>query len=122
MNAIQSNPLCDSGLRNGNAKIHSQLSLLQSLNQFKFHLKLICLFIINTDMGLSWCPGLERLLASAALLRTAPGPGTDYQRPSDHQNRRYLHSSASARPTRLFEHQTVLAAAVGVVCRSPALL
>ena len=101
INAIQSNPLCDSGVGNGNAKIHSQLSLLQSLNQFKFHLKLICLFIINTDMGLSWCPGLGRL---QALLRTAPGPGTDYQRPSDHQNRRYLHSSASARPTRLFQH------------------
>ena len=35
----------------------------------------------------------------------APGPGTDYQRPSDHQNCRYLHSSASSRPTRLFEHR-----------------
>jgi len=54
--------------------------------------------------GPSWCPGLGRLLASAALLRLAPGPGTDYQRPSDHQNCRSLHSCASSRPTRLFEH------------------
>jgi len=30
--------------------------------------------------------GLRRLLASAALLRMAAGLGTDYQRPSDHQN------------------------------------
>ena len=37
--------------------------------------------------GPSWCPGLGRLLASyCLLLRTAPGPGTDFQRPSDHQN------------------------------------
>ena len=36
--------------------------------------------------GLSWCPGLGRLLATAALLRMAPGPGTDYPRLSDHQN------------------------------------
>ena len=28
--------------------------------------------------GPSWCPGLGRLLASAALLCMAPGPGTDY--------------------------------------------
>ena len=68
----------------------------------------------------SWCsPGLGRLLASAALLRMAPGPGTDYQRHSDHQNGRSLHSSASSRPTRLFQHWTVLAAAVGVVYRRP---
>jgi len=33
------------------------------------------------------------------LLRMVPGPGTDYQRPSDHQNCRSLHSSASSRPT-----------------------
>ena len=50
--------------------------------------------------GPSWCPGLGRLLASAALLRMTPaGPGTDYQRPSDHQNCRSLYSSASSRPT-----------------------
>ena len=48
---------------------------------------------------LSLCPGLGRLLASAALLRTAPGPGTDFQRPFDHQNCRSVHSSASSRPT-----------------------
>ena len=66
----------------------------------------------------SWCPGLGRLLASAALPRSAPGPGADYQRPSDHQNCRSLHSSASSRPTRLFQYyRQVLAAAVGVVCR-----
>ena len=52
----------------------------------------------------SWCPGLGRLLASAVLLRMTPGPGTDYQRPSDHQNCRSLHSSASSRPTRLLQH------------------
>jgi len=28
---------------------------------------------------LSWCPGFGRPLASAALLRTVPGPETDYQ-------------------------------------------
>ena len=49
--------------------------------------------------GPSWCPGLGRLLACAALLRMAPRPGTDYQRPSDHRNCRSLHSSASSRPT-----------------------
>ena len=54
--------------------------------------------------GLSWCPGLRRLLASAALLRMAAGPGTDYQRLCDHQNCRCLHSSASSRPTCLFQH------------------
>ena len=36
--------------------------------------------------------------------RMAPEPGTDYQRPSDHQNCRSLHSSASSRPTCLFQH------------------
>jgi len=46
-----------------------------------------------------WCTGLGRLLASTALLRMAPGPRTDYQRPCDHQNCRSLHSSASSRPT-----------------------
>ena len=50
--------------------------------------------------GPSWCPGLGRLLACAVLLRMTPGPGTDYKRPSDHQNCRSLHSSASSRPTR----------------------
>jgi len=49
--------------------------------------------------GLSWCPGLGRLLASAALLRMAPGSGTDCQRSSEHQNCRWLHWSASSRPT-----------------------
>jgi len=48
--------------------------------------------------GTCWCPGLGRLLASAALLRMAPGPGTDYQRPSDNQNCRSFHLSASSRP------------------------
>jgi len=50
----------------------------------------------------SWCPGLGRLLASATLLRMASGPGTDYQRPSDHQNCRPL-----KRPfkTHLFQQQ-----------------
>jgi len=37
-----------------------------------------------------WCRGFGRLQASAALLRMVPGPGTDYQRPSDHQNCRSL--------------------------------
>jgi len=37
-----------------------------------------------------WCRGFGRLQASAALLRIVPGPGTDYQRPSDHQNCRSL--------------------------------
>jgi len=45
-----------------------------------------------------------RLLASMALLRMAPAHGTDYQRASDHQNCRYLRSSASSRPTCLFQH------------------
>ena len=36
--------------------------------------------------GPSWCPGLGRLLASVAMLRMAPGPGTDYQLPFDHHN------------------------------------
>ena len=44
-------------------------------------------------------PGAGRLLASAALLCMAPAPGTDYPRPSDRQNSRGLHSSASSRPT-----------------------
>ena len=48
----------------------------------------------------SWCPGLGRLLASAALLCMAAGPGTDCQRPSDHQNCLSLHSSVISRPTR----------------------
>jgi len=56
--------------------------------------------------SVSWCPGLGRLLASAALLCAAPGPGTDFQRPFDHQNSRSLHSSASSRPTRLFPTPT----------------
>jgi len=34
----------------------------------------------------------------------AYGPKTDYQLPFDHQNCRLLHSSASLRPTRLFQH------------------
>ena len=42
--------------------------------------------------GSSWCAGLGRLLASAVWLRMAPGPGTDYQRPSDHQNCHWLYS------------------------------
>ena len=33
--------------------------------------------------GPCWCPGLGRLLASAALLRTVPGPGTDLE-PTSH--------------------------------------
>ena len=37
-----------------------------------------------------WCRGFGRLQASAALLRMVPGPGTDQQRPSDHQNCRSL--------------------------------
>jgi len=37
-------------------------------------------------LGPSWCPGLGRLLASAALQCMARGPGTDYRRPSNHQN------------------------------------
>ena len=45
--------------------------------------------------GPSWCPGLGRLLASTSLLRMAPGPGTDYQWPSDHQNCSSLHSSTT---------------------------
>ena len=49
--------------------------------------------------GAPWCPGLGRLLASAALLRLAPGPRTDCQRPSDHQNCRSYFSNASSRPT-----------------------
>ena len=49
-------------------------------------------------------PGLGCLLASAASLRMAPGPGTDYRRPSDQQNCRSRHSSANSRPTRLFQH------------------
>ena len=40
---------------------------------------------------------------------------SDYQRPSDHQNCHSLHSSASSRPTCLFQ----LAAAVSVVYRCP---
>ena len=54
--------------------------------------------------GSSWWPGLGRLLASAALLCMAPGFGTDYPWLSDHQNCRRLHSSASSRPTCLFQH------------------
>ena len=37
--------------------------------------------------------------ANAALLSVAPEPGTDYRQPFDCQNCRYLHSSASSRPT-----------------------
>jgi len=57
--------------------------------------------------------------ASATLLHLAPGPGTDYQRPSDHQNCHSFHSRASSRPTGLFQHWTVMAAAVSVVYRRP---
>ena len=46
----------------------------------------------------SRCPRLGSLLPSA--------PGTDYPRHFDRQNYRCLHSSASSRPTRLFQHQT----------------
>jgi len=65
----------------------------------------------------SWCPGLGRLLASAALLRMAPGPGTDYQQPSYSHNCRSLHSSASSRPTRLFQHIDGAGCSCG--CRVP---
>jgi len=37
--------------------------------------------------------------ANAALLSMAPESGTDYRKPSDRQNCRYLHSSASSRPS-----------------------
>ena len=37
--------------------------------------------------------------------RMTPGPGTDYQRPYDHQNCRSRHSSTSSRPTRLYRVQ-----------------
>jgi len=44
------------------------------------------------------------LCAFGSHMPSAPGPGTDYQRSSDHQNCSSLHSSASSRPTCLFQH------------------
>jgi len=102
----------------------------------------------------------SRSAVSGALLvpwtRTSTGQRSfaTYLKPSDHQNCRSLHSSASSRPTQIaiphwptrepiayichmgptpgshqwptkgmhIQHQTVLAAAVGVVYRRPALL
>jgi len=48
----------------------------------------------------------------------APEPGTDYRQPSDCQNCRYLHSSASSRPTS--SSTSVLVAAVPRIYRRPA--
>ena len=48
--------------------------------------------------GAPWCPGLGCLLASAALLPLAPGPGTDCQRPSDHQNCRSFFQAPAQDP------------------------
>jgi len=42
------------------------------------HLRTVVASLALQYAGSSWCPGLGRLLASAALLRMAPGPGTDY--------------------------------------------
>jgi len=50
-------------------------------------------------LGLSWYPGPGHRPANAASLSMAPEPGTDYHQPSNCQNGRYLHSSASSRPT-----------------------
>jgi len=50
----------------------------------------------------------------------APEPGTDYRQPSDCQNCRYLHSSASSRPTS--SSTSVLVIAVSRIYRRPALL
>ena len=47
---------------------------------------------VALDPDVYW-PALLRSLAAYG-----PGPGTDYQRPSDHQNCHCLHSSASLRP------------------------
>ena len=76
------------------------------------------------------CPGIEAVNAAARLvsvarrhdhitpilatLSMAPEPGTDYRQPSDCQNCRYLHSSASSRPTS--SSTSVLVVAMSRIC------
>ena len=57
-----------------------------------------------TFCGVWGSPGPGHRLANIALLSLVHEPGTDYCQPSDCQNCRYLHSSASSRPTWLFQH------------------
>ena len=59
---------------------------------------------LSAVSGALLVPWTRTFTGQRSCLRMAPGPGTDYQRPSDHQNCRSLYSSASSRPTCLFQH------------------
>jgi len=73
-----------------------------------------------TKLRLTWYPRPRHRPANAASLSMASEPGTDYRQPSDCQNSRYLHSSASSRPTS--SSTSVLVVAVSRIYRRPVLL
>ena len=68
------------------------VSTRRSATRYLRRLRAVVASLALQSPGSFWCAGLGRLLASAVWLRVAPGPGTDYQRPSDHQNCHWLYS------------------------------